>query len=271
MTLILTELTPAGICLAADSAITKVQGGNIREIDEQGWTKVLRVPKITSAVSYWGVIGAITTQRFDHYLQAVIQQEAEYDSLASFAEHVVRNLNKSSGGKPLPNDWSAGVHIAGFAPWDDGENRPVFYHVHNGHGEYKLEERTVRVNGQDIFEIIPKWIAEPRRLFAVHQDFPRVDIPLAINLQTLKAGYITRNGAYLEYAVMWKFFENALLYLNAIQGTSIPRDPNDIASRKGFIHAMLETVIRLYKVSNKARVVGGTVTSLGVRANGYVL
>ena len=47
MTLVLTELTICGIAMAADSAITKIKGGKIVEVDQQGWQKLLRVPKKT--------------------------------------------------------------------------------------------------------------------------------------------------------------------------------------------------------------------------------
>ena len=68
MTLILTELTPAGIAMAADSAITKIHQGKIIEIDQQGMTKIIRVPKIRAAVSFWGMIGAVTNIAFNSTL-----------------------------------------------------------------------------------------------------------------------------------------------------------------------------------------------------------
>ena len=62
MTLVITELSNVGIAMAADSAITITKKGRIIGIAPKGWKKLLRVPKIKAAVSYWGVIGAITSK-----------------------------------------------------------------------------------------------------------------------------------------------------------------------------------------------------------------
>jgi hypothetical protein len=76
MTLVLTELSDAGIAMAADSAITRLSHGRIIEIDQQGGRKLLRVPRVNAAVSYWGSIGAVTRVQFDNWLQRVIDTEA---------------------------------------------------------------------------------------------------------------------------------------------------------------------------------------------------
>ena len=80
MTLVLTELSNAGIVMAADSAITKTQNGKIIEIDTESWQKLLPIPKIKAGISYWGIIGAITKKQFDHWLKIIIESE-EYDDL----------------------------------------------------------------------------------------------------------------------------------------------------------------------------------------------
>jgi hypothetical protein len=85
MTLVLTELSNAGIAMAADSAITQLSpSGKITDIDKQGWTKILRVPKIGAAISYWGMIGLVTQTQFDIWLQRVIDDENNYDNLEEF-------------------------------------------------------------------------------------------------------------------------------------------------------------------------------------------
>ena len=97
MTLILTELTPAGISMAADSAITKMQNGKIIEIDQQGMSKILRVPKIRAAISFWGMIGAVSKNPFDQWLQSIINAE-NYNDLESFAD-ILADALKGDGKK----------------------------------------------------------------------------------------------------------------------------------------------------------------------------
>jgi hypothetical protein len=68
VTLLVTECSASGVAMAADSAITKFDAkGNIVEVDQQGWRKVLRAPGIIAAVGYWGFIGKIHRGRFVLY------------------------------------------------------------------------------------------------------------------------------------------------------------------------------------------------------------
>jgi hypothetical protein len=73
MTLILTELSNAGIAMAADSAISMLINGKIVTKDQRHWTKLLRVPRIKAGISYWGSIGLIHKGRFDEWLEQKIQ------------------------------------------------------------------------------------------------------------------------------------------------------------------------------------------------------
>ena len=271
MTLVLTELSNAGIVMAADSAISKIDHqGRIKEVDEIGWTKVLRVPAIRSGVSYWGIVGAITIDRFDHWLQARIDLTDRYADLRTFSEFICAELNQAVGNNVLPNNQEVGIHVAGFALWEDRVVRPFFYHIHNGHAKYELNPIFDPNNPSRVMRVEANWVAEPRRLFAVHQDFPHLDKPLDENLRELSSAYTTRNGHFLLYAIIWQHLKNALDIINLIPGISIPKDPNDLAGRKGFLHRIMQTMIQMYKSSNLRRVVGGRVTTVAIRPDGFV-
>lgn len=268
MTLILTELSNAGIAMAADSAITRLSNGRIIEIDQQGWTKIIRVPKITAAVSYWGMIGSITQVQFDVWLRRVIDQEENYENLEEFAEYIANTLNEACNNQPLDDGEDTGIHIAGYHPWADEAQRPFFYHVHNGHGKFNIQEEK---NDQGhLISVIPTWQSEPRKLFEAHQDFPFTSEPIENSIAVLKDGYITRNGAFFIYAVLWNYMQYAFKYINLIPNVTLPRNPSNISSRKGFLHVMLEMIIQFYRCSNQSRIVGGEVTSEGIGPNGYV-
>lgn len=266
MTLVLTELSEAGIAMAADSAITQVRNGRIVSTDSEGWDKLIRVPRITAAASYWGHVGQVT-HRFDLWLREVIRS-SDYSDLASFADVLADALNAACGGEPLDEGQDTGIHVAGYAEWEDGEPRPYFFHVHNGHGTTRIQEK--QDHKGRLIEVRAEWVSDPRKLFEKHQDFPKRSESIEENVQRLKGGYTTRNGDYLLYAVIWRGLTGALNYINLMPDASIPRDPTSVASRKGFLHVVLETMIRLYGCSNRSRVIGGDVTSLGIAPGRYV-
>jgi hypothetical protein len=205
-----------GVVMAADSAITKIDGqGRIREIDQQGWLKVLKVPKVQAAVGYWGFIGRIHSGRFDDWLNRSIEQTT-YSDLPSLAASVAGILNKALHNKPLANNECAGVHIAGFHAWDDGERRPFLFHVHNGHGHVDIEYVTEALpQGARLMAVRTRPVTDPRTLFEAHQDFPLRNIPLEQNLALLKQGYTTRNGDFFITLSFGEHFNNPLTTLTS--------------------------------------------------------
>jgi hypothetical protein len=174
MTLVLTELTEAGLAMAADSAISRLDPqGNIKEVDENRWQKLLRVPRIKAAVSYWGTIGAVTNERFDLWLNRIISQGV-YSDLSSFADYLARALNSACQDKPLYEDCPVGMHVAGFAPWPDGSRRPTLYHVHNGHLGYHEWPEYENIGENQRLVKINVWPSSvPRKLFEKHADTSR--------------------------------------------------------------------------------------------------
>lgn len=268
MTFVLTELSHVGIAMVADSAITKSSRGKIIEIDQKGWKKLLRVPSIKGAVSYWGMIGAVTRMRFDEWLQKIINAGG-YNDLPSFADHLADALNDACHGKAMKDDQHMGLHVAGYSFWADGQARPTFYHVHNGHGQIEVHQE-IDAQGK-IIAVNPKWLADPRTLFQKHQDFPSNSMTPDENWMVLQRHpYTTRNGDYFIYSVISERLSHALHYINLIPGVSIPRDPESLRSRMGMLHTILETMVRLYRCSNQSQIIGGTVSSLAIGPNGYV-
>jgi len=270
LTLVLTELSEAGIVMAADSAITKMRRNRITEVDQQGWQKVLKVPSIYAGISYWGMIGRVEKHiNFDHWLQRVINN-GKYHDLGSFVDYLVSVMNDKCGNKPLPDSNAVGLHVAGFAPWTDGIARPFFYHIHNGHGEIRISETEEEIDGIKRLVVRPDLNLAPRKLFEKHQDFPDVSKTLEENLEILKKSILTRNGDFFFYSVISSNFQAAIDYLNCIPDVSFPASPTKLASRKGFQHTMLETIIKFYRCSNRSKIIGGSVTSLGIGPNGYL-
>jgi hypothetical protein len=271
VTLLLTECSASGVAMAADSAITMIDAkGRVVEVDKREWRKVLRAPKIIAAVGYWGVIGKIHQKgRFDDWLRRIMGQPT-YSDLPSLAATLADALNNACGSKPLADGDSAGLHVAGFHPWDDGKCRPFFFHVHNGPGYVRIQEiKQPLPQGERLIEVRPQLVTGPRDLFKLHQDFPREDASLQQNLEMLEGGYITRNGDFFYYSVVWDALQRSFNYLNLIPEFSIPRD-RSLGARLGLLHAALETTVRVYRCSNQSKIVGGKVTSEAIGPNGWL-
>jgi hypothetical protein len=272
VTLLLTECSTAGVVIAADSAITKIDAkGRIVEVDQPGWLKVLKAPKVRAAVGYWGMIGKIYGGRFDEWLKKVIEQ-ATYSDLPSLAAALADSLNKACKHQPLADDGCAGVHVAGFHTWDDGERRPFFFHVHNGPGQFQIRHVGQPLPppwGQNLIEVRRQWVGGPRTLFQPHQDFPSENASLDENTRTLTRRYMTRNGDFFYYSVVWEALERSFNYLNLIPNFSIPRN-DTLGARRGLLHAALETTVRIYRCSNQSNIVGGKVVSVAIGQDGYL-
>lgn len=267
MTLVITELSPIGIVMAADSTITKFDPTTrkIIETDQRGWEKLLRVPSIKAAISYWGMVGAITQKQFDLWLKENVISKENYYDLPSFADYLAKALNDACQNKPLQSGFEIGIHVAGYSEWEDGQKRPVFFHVHNGHATTKISHE--HENGQ-LKAVHLQWEAEPRKLFEKHQDFPKLDKTFEENLNIQL--YTTRNGEYFIYSIISQSLSEAIDYINHIPKLSIPRNPDNLLSRKGYIHFSLQTIINIYRLSNMSKIVGGEVKSLAIGPEGYV-
>lgn len=300
MTLVLTEVSTAGIAMVADSAISWLDRVTNQPVnlDRPEWKKLLRVPKIKAGISYWGDIGRITTARFDEWLEGRIHL-GNYGNLEEFARYIADTVNDACKGRILAPEHRVGFHIAGVHKWPDGESRPTFFHVHNGHLTTKVSVRTgntvtmisagtTNVNldfptgdalGRRVDRLISAaqepgakldWQteAEPTKLFEVHQDFPAQSIPLGENLKGLEIGHLTRNGDYVPFVMIAGMLDMVRVALNTIPGVSVPRDPSKIGARVGYLHMMAETVIRTYRCSSMQQRIGGELVTLGITPEG---
>lgn len=269
MTLTLTELSHAGIAMAADSAISEFVNGKLITKDQKQWRKVLRVPRIKGGLSYWGSIGLITKQRFDEWLEWRIQT-GSYTDLRSFADYIAGEMNRAVGNKPLSDGHQVGIHVAGFQPWPDGISRGTLYHVHNGHSHVEFQRKTMVQNGKQVLlEIIPSFKLAPRELFSRHEDFsPETQKPDTLTGDT---AYLTRNGDYAAFSIIFDHYLMPLLNtLNVMPDFSIP-DTTALGPRIGFLKSLIEITINVYQCSSVSRHIGGKVLTLGIRPDGTYL
>jgi hypothetical protein len=272
MSLVLTELTNAGVAMVADSAISMLRKGRISTVDQQQWKKLLKVDRICAGISYWGSIGYITPERFDNWLERKIRK-GEYTDLPSFADYLAAEMNQAAGGKPLPNEQAAGIHVAGFHQWARGVRLPTFYHIHNGHGHVEFEQKIATVDGRQVpVETKHHYVWAARGLFSRHNDFSPEHPEAEALINTLKTtGYSIRNGDYAPFIIIAGGLKNICDTLNTIPGVSVPRYAHVLEPRVGFLKIVMETVINIYKCSSMSKVIGGKVMSLGIKPDGTYL
>lgn len=267
MTLILTELTPPGVVMVADSAISYELDGKVVTANKEQWEKLFTVPSVGAGVSYWGAIGKVTPRDFPNWLREVLGKTGQFSDLQTLAEHLARALNTNCGDKPLPNGADVGLHVAGFAPWRDGVLRPTVYHVHNRHSEYRVKTDLWGARGQPLRR---RWslVAGAMGLFEARLNFPD-DKPVDVNVATLKeGGFFLQNGDYFPYTVVSRKLYEAFAELSTFDGCRIPRDPDNLPSRMGFHRMVIETIINLYEMSSLPKRIGRPIVSLAINADG---
>jgi len=265
MSLILTEISNAGIAMVADSSISMrnpVTGQT--EPHNKDWLKLLKVSRIHAAVAYWGNIGAVSgAEPFDQWLTTRIRDGA-YTDLPSFAGFLAAELNTAAHNVPLPHGQCVGIHVAGYHLWQDNISRPTFYHVLNGNGHIAIRYHSANHNGQQVLTRIDhEWVAEPRTLFRANLDYPAAGRPLAESIAGLQEGYITRNGDYFPFLLISDGINYTRQTLK-LSGISLPSNPERLGSRLGYLSLVMQTVIAIYGCSSLTEVVGGYVTALGI-------
>jgi len=228
MTLVLTELSKFGVAMAADSAVT-FPGGRVYI----GAQKLLPVYKLNAGIAVWGQ-GEIGNEDADIWLQKFIDNKTENNmSLWNFAELLADGLNKAFSGVIKER---MGVHVAGFDK-KQGIFGPVFYHIHNGH--YHLEYS----NGS-IKQISDEPHGNPPiREFRAHED-------CAPKLYSDNDSHLTRNGDFSVFAILKDKIEPIIKEVSLLTGLKFPY-PLDLARRGEYLRFWVDTIVSVYRLSNK--------------------
>ena len=293
MTLVLTEVSNAGIAMIADSMISYVDPATFQmqlkpPTDQK---KLFKVCQPVAGVSYWGAIALV--QGFGpEWLEKLIS-DSTAGTLKEFAESLAYALNLECHGKII--DQPMGVHVAGFDQWSDGKRRPTFFHVHNGHLRAKLISGDAKViaqagTGSTQPNIIPtthdaclrrsivaRWKngiqidpeVEPRKQFEAHQDFPKTEEALSRNLSNLATGHITKNGDYYRFILQQEYEA-----LQSARGIPPPfQNPDETGYTLEIALARLcyaaDEVLKEKQRHGEPQWFGGTYTRLGICASGF--
>lgn len=246
MTLVLTEISPLGISMAADSAVTYTRTvTGLSHVRNNAARKLQTVMYLNAGVSCWG-LGTISDLSTDKWLENFINANTAIGSLRDFADELAKQLNAQVPQNPNPNKARLGFHLAGYETYR-GAPTPSFYHIHEGVST-TLQQRGVTIN--------------PNQFNANH------DLPPAIALQKISRGegWITRNGDYLLYANIFKLLETFFQQLVPL-GVIIPNSQN-LSDRAEYLVFQIRTMSEIYRLSNLIPGIGGGIHYLTIAQPG---
>jgi len=245
MTLVLTELSPLGIAMAADSAVTFTNTNTGIIFAEPNLVKKLQpIPYLNAGISCWGM-GEIEGVSTDKWIDNFINVNNTIKSLQDFVNQLAINLNLL-----LPQNTTGenriGFHVAGYENCN-GIATPSFYHVHDGPSTV-LAQRNISIN--------------PNLVNANH------DMPPDIFHQKLAKGlgWITRNGDYFLYANIFGLLEDFFGKLIPL-GIRIPNSHN-LNDRAEYLVFQIRTISEIYRLSNLIPGIGGRIYFLTISPDG---
>jgi hypothetical protein len=257
MTLVLSRLTPYGIAMAADTAVT-VEFEFPEETLQRTYTdarKLQKIPQLNAGISWWGE-GIIDGIFADLWLERFIRDNSA-ESLEEFAISLQNELRRL--GFTIPEDASTstlrdgtiGFHLAGFVEYNN-RRIPSLYHIHNGRSIYY---RTV----------------DPHIVNANH-DFPPLRV---IEHWSNREWPGLRNGDYRPYAVLSNYLAGFFrqLHGNPDMCTAggdrfqIPY-PLNLETISEFLRFNIRLVKDIYDLSNYPLIIGGRVTTLTITEDG---
>jgi hypothetical protein len=244
VTLVLTEVSPFGLVMAADSAYTSVSTGEVRYGD-----KLFAIPGLRAGLSFWG--GGLPGKP-DDWIRSFLTANQSATSIRELGESLRDELRRII--PPLPPGQSRttlGFHLGGVNP----SGVPDVFHIHNG-ASTVLAARGELVDS---------------RLVNCNNDLP----PALFRAEVLGKGtpYILRNGDSLPYAAIWNqagpWAETFAGFIQQAAGQGWTLD-----DRGRFVAAQIEVMRVLYSswrqnriAGTKAPVIGGAVRYLTLGAN----
>jgi hypothetical protein len=260
MTLILTEVSRAGIAMAADSAYTPHGGGRTTY-----HPKVFSSAKLGVGMSMWG--DQLPQPPHDWVVSFIRREEAAgTPNVHLVANHLESDLRSACPlARPTAGlDATLGFHVAGF---DSGF--PVLYHVHNGASQAMAARHRV-VNPLLINANPDIDLAESKRILS----------------SSTITGQITRNGDYRIYAIINHLLDPVLGPLDPSRqgagvqtslGTLYVPAGKTLVDRSNYLGFQIRLIANLYAVSNVSALlkttgphIGGDILALEMDGNTQV-
>ena len=245
MTLTITEVSPLGIVMAADSALTITRAGET--IVLTNCIKLLPIESIRGGISFWGS-GQIENRYTHFWLRDHVDMfQHQHITIHEIANRLKDTLNEVLNPKLIMDDELLGFHLAGFTKIK-GKLMPDVYHITNA---YQRDDISCRLKE---FRCQHELIAEEyfNRMFHGKKNEPA------------KLVFWLRNGDWRFYSIWLEKMESLLdLYWRCQRNIQIPQA--NLESREEYIRFQIQTIINLYKMSSEEyKIVGAPITTLSL-------
>ena len=259
MTLILTELSPFGIAMAADTALTqdvRKPDGTIGDKVYYGAHKLFTVPKLKAGIAYWGwgeipQPGAgwsdknrpLTELWLPHFLEENLEHYNSISDLAQLLENELRKRIPEIDVGEYP-EGDGGIHLAGYEAIGD-HFLPTFWHIHNGKSkalpDKKINPAIVNANN-DISPEKGRYLAERKGIA------------------------IIRNGDTKAYITLFELlFKPRSPFSEILRsiGLTFPY-AESVTERAKLLKFQIQTVVGVYQFSKEGKGIGVPITTLTI-------
>lgn len=225
MTLILTEVSKHGVVMAADSALTRVDGRSF-----YGAQKLLPIPQVNAGISIWGNYNIAGTCA-DVWTQNFITNDVNSSAnLWDTANLLADKLNNAFGNVIQER---MGFHLAGFDT-KNGICGPAFYHVHNGHYHWELKYG-------EIIEVPDEY--PKTREFKANEDH-------APKIYNEDESQLTGNGDFTIFSYLYKSIKPKIEdELKLLTKFEFPY-PSFLSTRGEYLRFWIQFIAELYRLSN---------------------
>jgi hypothetical protein len=266
MTLIITELSPFGIAMAADTAVTGSCVNERGTLDDRaffGLTKLIPIKKLEAGIAYWGWAkmppDSISGVWMDWWLTNYLaKNHNKYNTIGELATRLEQELRKIIPRVSLDDIKNGsnnigGIHIAGFED-AEGKKSPCFWHVHNGPSQALPNKKL------DPFIVNANYDCPPEKYLSYSGG----------------ALYSTTNGDIEAFArFSRKHFDEYLKELEKEMGIVVPIPT--LSFRAEFLRVQIRFISELYAIGGikeggyikeMVKGIGGKVTTLTITENG---
>lgn len=235
MTLIITDVSPWGIVMGADSAVTIKRAGETTVLTDA--QKLRPVDYLKAGISFWG-LAQIGGRYSWLWLNDLVDLCHHIGTLRDFADNLCNQLKIDIG----KSNELMGFHLAGYVEFE-GEWYPQVFHVHNAHHNYPQNQSAIEFHVKE--SLSPhQW----QKLMDKYRNTPQVPL------------FELRNGDWYFY-VQWLTVMEELIEKNfRAKGIQIPAA--DLAGRAEFLRFRIETIADLYKMSDSLKFVSEPIATL---------
>ena len=235
MTLVITDVSPWGIVMGADSALTITGGGETTVLTDA--QKLRPIDWLKAGISFWG-LGQIGGRYTWQWLNDLIDSSQHIGTLRGFADHLCGALKANVGSA----NELMGCHLAGFVELE-AKWCPQVFHIHNAHPNYPGNQSPIEFHVEE--SLSPKKWQERMEKYRNTPQVPFFEL---------------RNGMWPFYVKWFQLMDKLLEDEFRNNGVQIPG--GDIAGLEEFVRFKIKTIADIYRMSSLPKYVSEPIATI---------